>query len=91
MVIEKEFVKQLPNMPGPHVSRLTLNRKQKSLSMLMKNAKNDYVVMTAGCCSPFMEQKLAENGFLATFQSEHVRGYGTKLMSRTKERTKKLG
>ena len=45
-----------------------------------------------GHCYRFStEQKFDEIEFVANFQSEHVREYGTRLITRTKERTEKLG
>ena len=49
------------------------------------------MVMSGCCYRSLTEQKFDEIGFLAIAQSEHVRGYGTRLMAQAKERTKKLG
>ena len=63
-----------------------LDRKPESLALLKGNAEGDYVVMVGGYYRPSTEQKSGEVGFLAIFQSEHVRGCGTRLFARTKER-----
>lgn len=89
--IKNVFVKQLPNMPRPYVSRLVFDKKHESLALLKKNPNGEYVVMGGCCYRPFREQKFAEIAFLAISQSEQVRGYGTRLMAQTKERTKKIG
>lgn len=89
--LKNVFVKQLPNMPRPYVSRLVFDRKHESLALLKKNGKGDYTVMGGCCYRPFFEQKLGEIAFLAISQTEQVRGYGTRLMARTKERAKDIG
>lgn len=89
--LKNVFVKQLPNMPRPYVSRLVFDRKHESLALLKKNSKGDLVVMGGCCYRPFSEQKLGEIAFLAISQTEQVRGYGTRLMAQTKERAKSIG
>lgn len=73
--LKNVFVKQLPNMPRPYVSRLVFDRKHESLALLKKNAKGDYIVMGGCCYRPFFDQKLGEIAFLAISQTEQVRGY----------------
>ncbi|PXF46557.1 Histone acetyltransferase GCN5 [Gracilariopsis chorda] len=87
--LKNVFVKQLPNMPRPYVSRLVFDRKHESLALLKKSG-NDYVVMGGCCYRPFPDQKFAEIAFLAISQTEQIRGYGTRLMAQTKERAKQL-
>lgn len=87
--LKNVFVKQLPNMPRPYVSRLVFDRKHESLALL-KKVDNDYIVMGGCCYRPFREQKFAEIAFLAISHTVQVRGYGTRLMAQTKERAKQL-
>lgn len=89
--LKNVFVKQLPNMPRPYVSRLVFDRKHESLALMKKNQKGDFIVMGGCCYRPFHEQKLGEIAFLAISQTEQVRGYGTRLMAQTKERAKSIG
>lgn len=90
--LKNVFVKQLPNMPRPYVSRLVFDRKHESLALQKKNeGKTDYTVMGGCCYRPFPDQKFAEIAFLAISHTQQVRGYGTRLMAQTKERAKKLG
>ena len=42
------FVEQVHNTSRPHVCRLVLDRKHKSLALLQKNPKSDYAVMDGG-------------------------------------------
>lgn len=88
--LKNVFVKQLPNMPRPYVSRLVFDKKHESLALL-KEVNNDYTVMGGCCYRPFHEQKFGEIAFLAISQTEQVRGYGTRLMAQTKERAKAIG
>ena len=74
-----------------YASRLVLDRKNESISLLKSNGKYDYVVISRCCYRPFTEQKFDEIVFLAIFQSAHMREYGTRLMAKIKARTKKLG
>lgn len=87
--LKNVFVKQLPNMPRPYVSRLVFDRKHESLALL-KKVKEGYSVMGGCCYRPFREQKFAEIAFLAISHTDQVRGYGTRLMAQTKERAKQL-
>lgn len=90
--LKNVFVKQLPNMPRPYVSRLVFDRKHESLALLKQDdSKEKYIVMGGCCYRPFPEQGFAEIAFLAISQLEQVRGYGTRLMAQTKERAKSLG
>lgn len=90
--LKNVFVKQLPNMPRPYVSRLVFDRKHESLALLkMDDKKANYMVMGGCCYRPFPDQGFAEIAFLAISQMEQVRGYGTRLMAQTKERAKSLG
>lgn len=89
--IKNVFVKQLPNMPRPYVSRLVFDRKHESLALLKKDDKGDYIVMGGCCYRPFNEQGFGEIAFMAISQTQQVRGYGTRLMAQTKERAKKIG
>jgi histone acetyltransferase len=92
LALKNVFVKQLPNMPRPYVSRLVFDRKHESLALLKMDEKVKKHVVMGGCCyRPFKEQGFAEIAFLAISQSEQVRGYGTRLMAQTKERAKRLG
>lgn len=84
------FVKQLPNMPRPYVSRLVFDRKHESLALL-KKVGSEYVVMGGCCYRPFKDQKFGEIAFLAISHTEQVRGYGTRLMAQTKEQAKRIG
>lgn len=88
--LKNVFVKQLPNMPRPYVSRLVFDRKHESLALLKKSG-NEYIVMGGCCYRPFYEQKFGEIAFLAISHTEQVRGYGTRLMAQTKERAKEIG
>lgn len=88
--LKNVFVKQLPNMPRPYVSRLVFDIKHESLALL-KKTDNEYVVMGGCCYRPFTEQKFGEIAFLAISHTEQVRGYGTRLMAQTKERAKCIG
>lgn len=88
--LKNVFVKQLPNMPRPYVSRLVFDQKHESLALLKKSG-SDYVVMGGCCYRPFAEQGFAEIAFLAISHTEQVRGYGTRLMAQTKERAKNIG
>lgn len=88
--LKNVFVKQLPNMPRPYVSRLVFDRKHESLALLKKSG-GEFVVMGGCCYRPFHEQKFGEIAFLAISHTEQVRGYGTRLMAQTKERAKALG
>lgn len=90
--LKNVFVKQLPNMPRPYVSRLVFDRKHESLALLKRTGNsNDYVVMGGCCYRPFHEQEFGEIAFLAISHTEQVRGYGTRLMAQTKERAKRIG
>jgi histone acetyltransferase len=91
--LKNVFVKQLPNMPRPYVSRLVFDRKHESLALLKQDdtKEKSYMVMGGCCYRPFPEQGFAEIAFLAISQMEQVRGYGTRLMAQTKERAKMLG
>jgi histone acetyltransferase len=91
--LKNVFVKQLPNMPRPYVSRLVFDRKHESLALLKQDSPKckSYTVMGGCCYRPFPEQGFAEIAFLAISQMEQVRGYGTRLMAQTKERAKMLG
>lgn len=91
--LKNVFVKQLPNMPRPYVSRLVFDRKHESLALLKQDSPESktYTVMGGCCYRPFLEQGFAEIAFLAISQMEQVRGYGTRLMAQTKERAKRLG
>lgn len=88
--LKNVFVKQLPNMPRPYVSRLVFDRKHESLALLKKSG-SEYMVMGGCCYRPFFEQKFGEIAFLAISHTEQVRGYGTRLMAQTKERAKNIG
>ncbi|KAI0567085.1 histone acetyltransferase GCN5 [Gracilaria domingensis] len=88
--LKNVFVKQLPNMPRPYVSRLVFDRKHESLALLKKSGTG-YVVMGGCCYRPFRDQKFAEIAFLAISHTEQVRGYGTRLMAQTKEQAKRIG
>lgn len=89
--LKNVFVKQLPNMPRPYVSRLVFDRKHESLALLKKSENGEYIVMGGCCYRPFKEQKFGEIAFLAISQTEQVRGYGTRLMAQTKEQAKRIG
>lgn len=90
--LKNVFVKQLPNMPRPYVSRLVFDRKHESLALLKRDDKTGKYTVMGGCCyRPFPEQKFGEIAFLAISQVEQVRGYGTRLMAQTKERAKRIG
>lgn len=91
--LKNVFVKQLPNMPRPYVSRLVFDRKHESLALLKQDTPESklYTVMGGCCYRPFLDQGFAEIAFLAISQMEQVRGYGTRLMAQTKERAKRLG
>lgn len=88
--LKNVFVKQLPNMPRPYVSRLVFDRKHESLALL-KKINNEYIVMGGCCYRPFRDQKFGEIAFLAISHTEQVRGYGTRLMAQTKEQAKRIG
>lgn len=88
--LKNVFVKQLPNMPRPYVSRLVFDRKHESLALLRRK-DNDYIVMGGCCYRPFPDQKFGEIAFLAISQNVQVQGYGTRLMAQTKERAKSIG
>lgn len=88
--LKNVFVKQLPNMPRPYVSRLVFDRKHESLA-LMKRTDGEYTVMGGCCYRPFRDQEFGEIAFLAISHTEQVRGYGTRLMAQTKERAKRIG
>ncbi|EME29013.1 histone acetyltransferase [Galdieria sulphuraria] len=89
--LKNVFVRQLPNMPKPYVTRLVFDRKHESTILTKCTSSGEYVVMGGCCYRPFIEERFAEIAFLAISDSEQVRGYGTRLMSYTKERTKELG
>jgi len=89
--LKNVFVKQLPNMPKPYVTRLVFDRKHESLALLKRGTDGDYIVMGGCCYRPFPKQGFGEIAFLAISHSEQVRGYGTRLMAQTKERAKSLG
>lgn len=84
------FVKNLPNMPRPYVSRIVFDRKHETLA-LMKKINNEYTTMGGCCYRPFTKQKFGEIVFLAISQVQQVRGYGARLMAHMKERAKKIG
>ncbi|OSX69710.1 hypothetical protein BU14_1250s0003 [Porphyra umbilicalis] len=94
------FIKQLPNMPRPYVSRLVFDVKHESL-LLMKPTSSPVGVGCAGaggetviggCCyRPFMPQQFAEIAFLAISQTGQDLGYGARLMAHVKERAKRCG
>lgn len=88
--LKNVFVKQLPNMPRPYVSRLVFDRKHESLALMKRNG-GEYIVMGGCCYRPFREQEFGEIAFLAISHTEQVRGYGTRLMAQTKERAKRIG
>lgn len=77
-------------MPQKCVSRLLLAGKQESLALLKRDAKGKYAVVFVRGYRPFAEWKFSEIGFLDFSHSKPVRGYGTRFMGRTKERTNKL-
>lgn len=88
--LKNVFVKQLPNMPRPYVSRLVFDRKHESLALLKRNG-GEYTVMGGCCYRPFPDQEFGEIAFLAISHTEQIRGYGTRLMAQTKERAKRIG
>lgn len=94
--LKNVFVKQLPNMPRPYVSRLVFDRQHESMVMIKRmpgsgDGGGEEVVMGGCCHRPFIEQQFTEIAFLAISHNEQVRGYGTRLMAHTKERAKTLG
>mmetsp|Transcript_6631 Transcript_6631/g.11975 ORF Transcript_6631/g.11975 Transcript_6631/m.11975 type:complete len:531 (+) Transcript_6631:127-1719(+) len=89
--LKNVFVKQLPNMPKPYVTRLVFDRKHESMALLKRTERGQYVVMGGCCYRPFYLQKFAEIAFLAISHNEQVRGYGTRLMAHTKEHAKEMG
>lgn len=89
--LKNVFVKQLPNMPRPYVSRLVFDRKHESLALLKKQSDGQYIVMGGCCYRPFKDQGFGEIAFLAISHTEQVRGYGTRLMAQTKEQAKRIG
>mmetsp|Transcript_7413 Transcript_7413/g.13376 ORF Transcript_7413/g.13376 Transcript_7413/m.13376 type:complete len:540 (-) Transcript_7413:384-2003(-) len=88
--LKNVFVKQLPNMPKPYVTRLVFDRKHESMALLKRTERNDYTVMGGCCYRPFPEQRFGEIAFLAISHNEQVRGYGTRLMAHTKEHAKEI-
>ena len=72
-------------MPRSCVRRLVLNRKHERLVLLKRNRKGDYVLMRGRYYRPFTDQEFGEIGFLAICQSEHVRGYDSRLIVRNTE------
>mmetsp|Transcript_13202 Transcript_13202/g.40588 ORF Transcript_13202/g.40588 Transcript_13202/m.40588 type:complete len:426 (+) Transcript_13202:54-1331(+) len=87
--LKNVFVKQLPNMPKYYVTRLVFDKKHESVVLLKKDENTGEDVVMGGCCyRPFIEQRFGEIAFLAISHQEQVRGYGTRLMARTKEEAK---
>ncbi|KAA8494391.1 Histone acetyltransferase GCN5 [Porphyridium purpureum] len=88
--LKNVFVKQLPNMPKPYVTRLVFDRKHESMALLKRTDRGEYIVMGGCCYRPFPSQGFAEIAFLAISHNEQVRGYGTRLMAHTKEHAKEI-
>uniref|UniRef100_A0A6T6CJQ9 histone acetyltransferase n=1 Tax=Compsopogon caeruleus TaxID=31354 RepID=A0A6T6CJQ9_9RHOD len=89
--LKNVFVKQLPNMPKPYVTRLVMDRKHESVALLNRGPSGELQVMGGCCYRPFPQQKFGEIAFLAISHVQQVQGYGTRLMAQTKERSKAIG
>ncbi|KAJ3397565.1 histone acetyltransferase [Lobulomyces angularis] len=74
--------KQLPAMPKEYISRLVYDRNHYSLALVKKEP---FKVLGGICYRPFVNRKFAEIVFLAIDSSEQEKGYGSRLMSHTKD------
>eukprot|EP00916_Digyalum_oweni_P006016 GHVL01010378.1.p1 GENE.GHVL01010378.1~~GHVL01010378.1.p1 ORF type:complete len:529 (+),score=88.13 GHVL01010378.1:60-1646(+) len=80
------FVRQLPNMARDYITRLVFDLNHFSMCLWKEGA-----LVGGVCCRPWLGWGFTEIAFLAVASNEQVRGYGTRLMNRTKQFTKELG
>jgi histone acetyltransferase len=76
------FSKQLPRMPKEYIVRLMFNPNHQSM-VILKNKKE---IVGGICYRIFQEQSFAEVVFLAISPTQQIKGYGTRLMNKYKER-----
>ena len=69
-------------MPKEYIVRLVFDSEHKSMMIL----RNKTEVVGGICFRIFEEQKFAEVVFLAISPTEQIRGYGTRLMNKYKEK-----
>jgi len=80
------FAAQLPKMPKEYIARLVLDRSHRTMCIISPKG-----VIGAICFRPFFSQGFAEIVFCAVTSSEHVKGYGTRIMNHLKEHVKTEG
>lgn len=74
-------------MPKEYIVKLVFDRNHEAMVIL----KNKSKVIGGICYRVYPTQQFAEIAFLAITATEQVRGYGTRLMNKYKERMQKLG
>ena len=68
-------------MPKEYIARLMFNPNHQCLMIL----KNKEKIVGGICYRVFSEQNFAEVVFLAISQTEQIKGYGTRLMTKYKD------
>lgn len=81
------FARQLPKMPKEYIVKLVFDRNHEAMVIV----KNKTKAIGGICYRMYPTQKFAEIAFLAITATEQVRGYGTRLMNKYKERMQKNG
>jgi histone acetyltransferase len=81
------FSRQLPKMPKEYISKLVFDRNHESLVILKSKTK----IIGGICYRVYPTQRFAEIAFLAVTATEQVKGYGTRLMNKYKDKMQKLG
>ena len=76
------FSKQLPKMPKEYIVRLMFNEDHHCM-IILKNKKD---VVGGICYRIFEEDNFSEVVFLAISPNEQVKGYGTRLMNKYKDK-----
>lgn len=76
------FSRQLPKMPKEYISKLVFDRNHESLVIL----KNKNKIIGGICYRKYPTQHFAEIAFLAVTATEQVKGYGTRLMNKYKDK-----
>lgn len=81
------FSRQLPKMPKEYISKLVFDRNHESLVILKEKCK----IIGGICYRVYPTQRFAEIAFLAVTAVEQVKGYGTRLMNKYKDKMQKIG
>lgn len=81
------FSRQLPKMPKEYISKLVFDRNHESLVILKSKTK----IIGGICYRKYPTQRFAEIAFLAVTAVEQVKGYGTRLMNKYKDKMQSEG